>query len=138
MPNCDDCNLIERLGEILLTDEECEDLREIMESNLAYNKREREIKVVFKPAELSQKQLDDRERDRKRIAKLDKYEIKFLGSFANGMKWGSAEKIRPKDGIYHDVGGSRFFNHLIPLGGTTWDKFSAPKKLLKIVRLVRD
>ena len=46
MSNCDDCNLIERLGEVVLTDEECEELLELVETNRAYNrnKRERENK----------------------------------------------------------------------------------------------
>ena len=37
-------DLIQQLGEVVLTDEECEELLELVESNRAYNKRERENK----------------------------------------------------------------------------------------------
>ena len=65
MSYCDDCNLIERLGERVLTDEECEELLELLETNRAYSKREREnkeAKEYLKDAEefqvLSAKDID--------------------------------------------------------------------------------
>ena len=99
-----------------------------------------EYTYTFKPAELSQKQLDDRERSRRTIAKLTKYEIKFLGKFKNGMVWNNSNEpyLDLKGGVFHDVGGSKSSTHLVPVGGTMWDKISVPKKLMEIVRIVRE
>ena len=96
--------------------------------------------MTFKPAELSKKQLEARERSRKQIAKLNKYEIKFLGKFKNGMVWNNSNEpyLDLKGGIFHDVGGGKNSHHLVPVGGTMWDRFSVPNKLMEIVRLVRD
>ena len=98
------------------------------------------VEVTFKEAELSQKQLEARERSRRTIAKLNKYEIKFLGKFKNGMIWNNSNEpyIDLKQGIFHDVGGTKSSNHLVPVGGTMWDRFSVPKKLTKVIRLVRE
>ena len=136
----DDYDLIERLGERLLTEEECKELEEIVATNRAYHEREREIEVTFKPADLSEKQKEARERSRKQIAKLNKYEIKFLGKFKDGMVWNNSNEpyLDLKQGIFHDVGGGKTSNHLVPVGGTMWDKFSVPKKLMEIIRLVRE
>ena len=139
----DDYDLIERLGNLILTEEECKELEEIVATNRAYHEREREnneYTVTFKPAELSEKQLEARERSRKQIAKLNKYEIKFLGKFKNGMVWNNSNEpyLDLKGGIFHDVGGSKTSNHLIPVGGTMWDKFSVPKNKMKIVRRVSE
>lgn len=78
------------------------------------------------------------ERSRRQVGNTSKYEIKFLGRFKDGMKWGSTKKIRPNDGIYHVINNTKNSTHLIPVGGTMWDRFSVPTKLMKIVRLVRE
>ena len=96
--------------------------------------------VNYKEDTLSQKQLDARESSRKSIAKLTKYEIKFLGKFKNGMVWNNSNEpyLDLKEGTFHIVGGSKNSNHLVPVGGTMWDRFSVPKRLMKIIRLVRE
>ena len=98
------------------------------------------VEVTFKPDELSEKQKEDRERSRRNIAKLNKYELKFLGKFKNGMIWNNANEpyLDLKGGIFHMVGGSKSSHHIIPVGGTMWDKISVPKVLVRVIRLVRE
>ena len=45
MPNCDDCDLIERLGDRILSERDCKELLEIVESNRDYHERNRERKT---------------------------------------------------------------------------------------------
>lgn len=80
------------------------------------------------------------ERSRRQIGNTSKYEIKFLGRFKDGMVWNNTSEpfMDLKEGIFHVVGGTKSSNHLIPVGGTMWDRFSVPKKSMKIVRLVRE
>ncbi|GAH74308.1 unnamed protein product [marine sediment metagenome] len=80
------------------------------------------------------------ERSRRQVANTNKYEIRFLGSFKDGMVWNNTNEpyIDLKERIFHIVGGTKSSEHLVPVGGTMWDRFSVPKKLMKVIRLVRE
>ena len=77
------------------------------------------------------------EESRVNVAKLDKYEIDFLGPFKNGMKWNSEALLDPKRGIFHLVGKSKSSIHLVPEGGHVYEKFSVPKNRMKVIRRVK-
>lgn len=77
------------------------------------------------------------EKSRVNVAKLDKYEITFLGPFKNGMKWNSQEMLDPKVGIFHMVDMTKKSIHLVPVGGHVYEKFSVPKKKMKVIRRVK-
>ena len=78
------------------------------------------------------------EESRINITKLDKYEIKFLGPFKNGMKWNSNEVLDPKRGIFHMVDMTKTSIHLVPVGGHVYEKFSVPKNKMKVIRRVKE
>jgi len=101
---------------------------------------ERGWTYVLTTPEPLEKELEARERSRRNIAKTSKYEVKFLGTFKNGMVWNNSNEpfLDLKEGVFHIVGGSKTSTHLIPVGGTMWDRFSVPKKLVKVIRLVRE
>ena len=77
------------------------------------------------------------EKSRVNVAKLDKYEIKFLGPFKNGMKWNSNEILDPKFGIFHMVNATKTSIHLVPVGGHVYEKFSVPKNKMKVIRRIK-
>ena len=95
-----------------------------------------DYEVTITTPELS----EARERDRKRIAKTSKFKIKFLGVFKNGMVWNNANEpfLDLKEGIFHMIGGTKSSNHLIPVGGTMWDKISVPKNKMKVIRRIKE
>lgn len=78
------------------------------------------------------------EKSRVNVTKLDKYEIKFLGPFKNGMKWSEHKTMHPKQGIFHIVGGSKTSVHLVPEHGNVYEKFSVPKNKMKVIRRVKE
>lgn len=80
---------------------------------------------------------DKYERSRDNIALLSKYEIEFLGKFKDGMKWSNETLIQPVDGNYHIVDKSKNSIHLVPEGGTMWEKFSVPKNKMKVIRRIK-
>ena len=73
-----------------------------------------------------------------KIVRCNLCEIKFFGSFKNGFDWSGATLIERDDGIYSIVGGTKSSIHLIPEGGTMWDRFSVPKNKIKIIRRVKE
>ena len=78
------------------------------------------------------------EKSRKNVAKLDKYEIEFLGPFKDGMKWTSVSFLDIRRGIFHMVGKSKSSIHLVPEGGHVYEKFSVPKNKMKVIRRVKE
>jgi len=78
------------------------------------------------------------ERSRQRIARMSKYEISFLGKFVNGIVWNSTEILDLKQGIYHLVNKTKTRIHIVPEGGTMWDRISVPKDKMKVIRRVKD
>ena len=81
--------------------------------------------------------VDKYERSRVRIARLSKCEIEFLGPFKNGMKWNSNELLDPKKGIFHIVDKTKTSVHLVPVGGTMWDRISVPNSKMKSIKRVK-
>ena len=77
------------------------------------------------------------EKSRINVAKLDKYEIKFLGPFKNGMKWNSSGVMNPQSGIFHMVDATKKSVHLVPVGGHVYEKFSVPKNKMKVIRRIK-
>lgn len=63
-------------------------------------------------------------------------EVKFLGDFINGFKWGSKKYIRPDETIVDIVGATKKSLHIVPKGGTMRDRISVPKGKIKIIRQV--
>lgn len=79
----------------------------------------------------------DIERSRESVGRLPKYEIKFLGKFRNGMKWNDNTLLDLKIGIYHMVDMTKTSIHIVPVGGSMWDKFSVPKNKMKVIRRIK-
>ncbi len=76
------------------------------------------------------------ERSRINVAKTDKFEIKFLGPFKDGMKWNLTKVLDLEEGIFHIVDGTKTSIHLVAEGGHIYEKFSVPKNKMKVVRRV--
>ena len=81
--------------------------------------------------------VDRYERSRQTISKLSKFEITFSGKFVNGMVWNSTEIVDLKKGIFHIVDKTKTRVHLVPVGGTMWDRISVPKSKMKSIRRVK-
>lgn len=62
------------------------------------------------------------------------YEFKFTGWFTDGFKWSNSELMKPEDGAYDIVGATKSSLHLVPKGKSMRERFSVPKKLVKLIR----
>ena len=70
---------------------------------------------------------------REQVAKLTLYEIR-IHTTVNGMKWPRFDPVKGHTGKYHIVGGTKNSTHLVPEGGSMWDKISINKKKMKILK----
>ena len=80
---------------------------------------------------------DKYERSRRQIANLSKVEITFTGKFVNGMVWNSKEIVDVKKGEFHIVNKTNTSLHIVPVGGTMWDRISVPQNKIKTTKRVK-
>ena len=71
-------------------------------------------------------------KSRENVAKQDKFEVVFLGLFKDGMKWSSSGLLDPKKGVFLVISETKTSLHLIPEGGSMWDRFSVPRNRVKL------
>lgn len=64
------------------------------------------------------------------------YLIRIFPGTTNGIVWNDYTPIKPGERNYQIVGKTKKNVHLVPEGGTMWDRISVPKNKMKVIRKV--